>query len=220
MRTTTFHSMVTSVWIITEHVSFFASIDLHLHGSNAASNNTKCNEGTTTMPVMTWNPLPKLIMKSITSLFRALFTSSDWWRSLSSTNSWCQEFKSLPHQDTRNKSSLAVVLSFDIVWETHAWSTTWQPQILVIKFLPSTSLKCSAYIASLVPLHQRNSCFLLKLKEQWPPEFACMEVSTEAPRYYRFQLPQCAVKQNKMLIFKAGSIESIWRLTLSEDLKG
>ena len=64
-----------------------------------ANKNWKCGKGTTAKSVMLWNPLPKLIVKSLTSLFMAIFTSSDWWRPFSSINSWHQEVKGLLQQD-------------------------------------------------------------------------------------------------------------------------
>lgn len=154
--------MVPSVCSITEDACSCPSIHLHLHSSTAPINNAKGVKGTTAMFVTG----TKLIMKSITSLFMAIFPSSDWWRSFSSTNSWCQEFKSLLQQDTRSKSNLTVVL-FSLVsceklipralLDSHSYLGT--------NSSSSTSLKHSASITSIVPLHQRSSLFLLKLKE-------------------------------------------------------
>ena len=90
----TSHSMVPSVCCTTEHACNCTSIGLHLRRSAAAIS----------MPVTG----AKANHAIHYPLFMAVFPSSDWWRSFSSTNSWCKEFNSLLQQDTRNKSRLSV----------------------------------------------------------------------------------------------------------------
>lgn len=57
-----------------------------------------------------------------------------------------------------------VVLLFDIVWDTHAWSS-WQPQLFVSKVLLLNFSEMANLYSFIVPLLQSSSSFLLKLKE-------------------------------------------------------
>lgn len=127
----TSHSMVPSVCCTTEDACNCTSIGLHLRRSTAAINYAKGGQGTTSMPVTG----AKQIMQSI--------IHCSWLSSLGVTDGGHSHQQT---HDARNspasfsktleaRAGFQLVLSFDVMRETHAQSTASQPWPTVRKFL-------------------------------------------------------------------------------------